>query len=79
MPVASSSVRVRLEDILDSSEMLDRLAPLRRAQTGSQVECQPMQAGFFGWLETHSGFGHAHLRFQLAGLYTPAKIAVKVV
>ena len=68
----------RLEDILDSAEMLDQLARFRRTQTGSQVERQPMQAGLFGWLKTDSGFGHAHLRVQLAGLYTPVKIAVKV-
>jgi len=68
----------RLEDILDSADMLNQLARLRRAQTRSQVECQPMQAGLFRWLKTHRGFRHAHLRFQLAGLYTPVKIAVKV-
>src|SRR5207245_821348 len=68
----------RLEDILDSAEMLDQLARFRRTQTGSQVERQPMQAGLFGWLKTDSGFGHAHLRVQLAGLDTHVKIAVKV-
>src|SRR2546422_2352885 len=68
----------RLEDILDSAEMLDQLARFRWTQTGSQVERYPMQRRFVRRLKTNSGFGHAHLRVQLAGLYTPVKIAVKV-
>ena len=61
----------------DRSRLIN-FSRLRRAQTGSQVERQPLQAGFLGRRKTHSGFRHAHLRIQLAGLYTCVKIAVKV-
>src|SRR5215469_14235270 len=55
----------RLENIGNPAEMLHRLASLRRPQTWSKVQRQPVQASFVRRHKTRSGFGHQHLRVQL--------------